>query len=53
MVYDATGKNVFIQNATLSAGNNNIKININKFSLGNYFIKVDGTNKIVTSFIKN
>jgi len=53
MVYDASGKNVFTQNASLSSGNNNIKINVNKLSLGNYFIKVAGTNQIVASFIKN
>lgn len=53
MVYDATGKNVFTQNAILVSGNNNIKINVNKLSLGNYFIKVAGTNQIVASFIKN
>jgi hypothetical protein len=53
MVYDANGKNVFTQNASLSSGNNNIKINVNKLSLGNYFIKVAGSNQIVASFIKN
>jgi hypothetical protein len=53
MVYDATGKNVFTQNASLTTGNNNIKINVNKLSLGNYFIKVAGSNQIVASFIKN
>ena len=53
MVYDATGKNVYAQNASLISGNNNIKININKLSLGNYFIKISGTNQIVASFIKN
>ena len=53
MVYDASGKNVFTQNASLSSGNNNIKINVNKLSLGNYFIKVAGSNQIVASFIKN
>ena len=53
MIYDATGKNIFSQNASLISGNNNIKINVNKLSLGNYFIKVAGTNQIVASFIKN
>ena len=53
MVYDATGKNVYAQNASFISGNNNIKININKLSLGNYFIKISGTNQIVASFIKN
>jgi len=53
MIFDATGKNVFTQNASLVSGNNNIKINVNKLSLGNYFIKVAGTNQIVASFIKN
>lgn len=53
MVCDATGKNVFSQNATLISGNNNIQINVNKLSVGNYFIKISGTNQIVASFIKN
>ncbi len=53
MVCDATGKNVFSQNASLISGNNNIKINVNKLSLGNYFIKISGSNQIVASFIKN
>ena len=53
MVCDATGKNVFSQNASLTSGNNNIKINVNKLSLGNYFIKISGSNQIVASFIKN
>jgi hypothetical protein len=53
MVYDATGKNVFTQNASLISGINNIKINVNKLSFGNYFIKIAGTNQIVASFIKN
>jgi hypothetical protein len=53
MVYDATGKNVLSQNASLVSGNNNIKINVNKLSFGNYFIKISGSNQIVASFIKN
>jgi hypothetical protein len=53
MVYDATGKNVFTQNASLISGINSIKINVNKLSFGNYFIKIAGTNQIVASFIKN
>jgi len=53
MIYDALGKNVFSQNASLISGNNSIKINVNKLPVGNYFIKVSGTNQIVASFIKN
>jgi len=53
MVCDATGKNVFSQNAILVSGNNNIQINLNKLPVGNYFIKISGSNQIVASFIKN